>query len=169
MRCKPLSLVASLVVSALLAGCAANSDRYPSLAIRDIERVSGTFEVDPQIATPPPTLPASDLENIPALVESARNAHLRFIDAAPSARRAVAAASGSGVDDNRWASAQVALADLESLRSMAAIPLGDLDRLHAIASITFAEKLAVNAAREEVLAMIKEDEVLAELRGRLDR
>ena len=166
MRCKTLSLVASLVVSAVLAGCTASSDRYPSLAIRDIERVSGTFEVDPSDAAPPPSLPAADLENIPALIATARSAHQQFIEAAPSARREVAAAIGSNVTDNRWASAQVALADLESLRSQAAIPLGDLDRLHAVASITFADKLAVDAAREEVLAMItEEDQVLAELRG----
>lgn len=170
MRCKPLSLVASLVAFACLGGCAANADRYPSLAIRDIERVSGTSDVDPATAEPPPSLPAADLENIPALVATARSAHQQFIEAAPSARREVAAAIGSNVTDNRWASAQVALADLESLRSQAAIPLADLDRLNAEAAITFADSEAVDKALAEVLDMIEEeDQVLAELRGRLDR
>lgn len=170
MRCKPLSLVASLVVSACLGGCAASADRYPSLAIRDIERVSGTFDVDPASAEPPPALPASELDTIPGLVATAQSAHQRFIAAAPSARRQVAAAIGANVNDNSWASAQVALADLESLRSQAAIPLGDLDRLNAEAAITFADSQAVDQARAEVLTMIEEeDQVLAELRGRLTR
>ena len=54
-RCKPFNTAALLVAPALLAGCAADTDRYPSLAIRDVERVSGTFEVAEGDPAPAPT------------------------------------------------------------------------------------------------------------------
>lgn len=165
----PLSVMPLLALSVALGGCASGSDRYPSLAIRDVERVSGSFDVsESEDTAPAPTLSADDLASIPAMVEAARAAHARFLEAEPAARRNVAAAAGTGVTDNRWSTAQVALAGLESLRSQAAVPLADLDRLHAEAATTFVVSPELQEARSEVVALIsQEDQVLGELRGRM--
>jgi hypothetical protein len=155
---------------ASLAACASTGDRYPSLAIRDAERISGEFAVAPSTpeVAPVPRLPADTLGRIGALRTQAASAHQKFVAAVPGARNAVGNARGAGVEDDRWAGAQVALADLDSSRSEAAIALGDLDLLFADAAIEQAQREEIVAARSEVTALIaEEDLILAELRGAL--
>ena len=86
----------------LVAGCAASSDRYPSLAVRDVERAEGTF--DP---VPGPQLDVPEVEvdvgpdlgaGLTSLVADAQAAHTAFTDAVPAAERSVRAASGSSWD-----------------------------------------------------------------------
>ena len=98
----------------LVAGCAASSDRYPSLAVRDVERAEGTF--DP---VPGPQLDVPEVEvdvgpdlgaGLTSLVADAQAAHTAFTDAVPAAERSVRAASGSSIGSDSWAAAQVALA-----------------------------------------------------------
>ena len=68
----------------LVAGCAASSDRYPSLAVRDVERAEGTF--DP---VPGPQLDVPEVEvdvgpdlgaGLTSLVADAQAAHTAFTD-----------------------------------------------------------------------------------------
>jgi len=155
-----------LAMGALLCACASSSDRYPSLAIRDVERASGTFyPVAPQPIEPAAISPDT-VSRIEQLVAQARSAHSDFASAAPSARASVNAAAGLGPESNVWAVAQVALADLDSHRSLAAIALADLDLLFANATLEFSERARIDAAREEVIALLaEEDAVLADLRG----
>ena len=50
---EPRLLLAALAIA--LAGCSTDPALYPSLSIRDAERVSGTFEpVEPERYVPPP-------------------------------------------------------------------------------------------------------------------
>lgn len=160
-------LVPPLLALALSA-CASTSDRYPSLAIRDAERVQGSFEPD-TAATPPPALapPSADLlARLSELRSEAASAHGEFLSIVPRAQRLVASAGGVGSDS--WASAQVALASLDGARSKAAVPLGDLDVLFIDATLAAEQREAIGEVRAEVLRLIEaEDETLARLRGRL--
>lgn len=152
-----------------LAGCAGSADKYPSLAIRDFERAPATAPGDGDDGgAGSPALSQSDIQNLENLVAKAREAHQRFLRSAPQTQRLVSAAAGGGVTDNRWASAQVALANLESLRSEAAIPLGDIDRIYAESAIDLAMPDQVALARQDIVALIaEEDRLLASLRGRI--
>ncbi len=157
----------------LLAGCASTaSDRYPSLATRDVERAEGTFEPVETPALDVPAVEVEDAANLPerlaALVAQARSAHASFVEAVPAAERRVAAADGASVGTDSWAAAQVALADLDSARSTAAIALGDLDILFAAATVQAEDASAIAAAREAVIALVsEEDTVLERLRARV--
>lgn len=163
-----ISLTAILIMAGVsLGGCAGASDKYASLAMRDFEKADpAQYESDDTVVAP--SISTEGLAVVRGLVANAQSAHQRFMSAAPGARQAVNAAIGAGVTENRWASAQVALADLDSLRSQAAIPLGDLDRIFVEASVELAEAEEVSSARQEVVSMIEqEDRLLADLRGKL--
>ncbi|WP_394731140.1 hypothetical protein [Altererythrobacter sp. GH1-8] len=162
-----------VITTVLLAvsACAASSERYPSLAIRDVERISGVFEpVEPGGETlRPTTAPAGQANQLQALVAQANSAHTAFMAAVPATRAAIDGIGAKVPGDKSWTDAQVALAELDSQRSIAAIALGDLDLLYANASVDFAEREAISEAREQVISsIILEDTILAELRGRAD-
>ncbi|WP_157075185.1 hypothetical protein [Erythrobacter sp. AP23] len=165
-------LVAPLA-AILLAGCASTaSDRYPSLAIRDVERAEGTFEPVPSPRLDVPEVEvdlAGGLEaRLAALLGHAQAAHTDFTSAVPAAERRVEAAAGSAMGSDSWAAAQVALADLDSARSNAAIALGDLDILFTAATVQAEDAAAIAATRDAVVALVaEEDAVLERLRARV--
>ncbi|MDP4574763.1 hypothetical protein Q9K02_06370 [Qipengyuania sp. G39] len=171
MTYRKLSLAACPAL--LLAGCATPADSdYPSLAVRDIERAEGQFDVGPPqtIDVPAVETPLSGPlpEQLAALVARATEAHRAFTSALPTAERRVAAASGAGIGSDSWAAAQVALADLDSSRSLASVPLGDLDILYAAASVQADDTAAIEAARSQVIALVaEEDAALERLRARV--
>ena len=156
-----------------LASCATpDSDRYPSLGIRDVERAQGQFEPVPAepLAVPPVEIPLDGPldDRLAALREAATASHRAFTAAAPAATRAANAAAGSATGSTAWAAAQVALADLDSARSMTAIALGDLDTLMVSRAVQGEDLRAVEAVRQEVLEVLgEEDRTLAELRGKV--
>lgn len=163
---------AALVLALGLGACQSASGDYPSLAIRDIERAEGRFETveTPQLDVPevPTGLTGPLPERLAALSQSARAAHERFLAAQPEASRLTAAASGASIGSDAWASAEVALSDLDSIRSDTAIALADLDILAIAASVQSEERTAIDATRAEVLALIaQEDDALRDLRGRM--
>lgn len=154
----------------LLSGCAAPRADYPTLAIRDAERVEGSFSADTPVPNPPAEIPLNleMTERLILLQASAALAHRTFLNAVPSAGQLVDAASGAGAESNRWASAQIALADLDSARSQTAIPLADLDMLHADAALTLEQRRDIINARNAVTGMIAEqDAVLSTLHGKM--
>ena len=180
--CRPACYVASmpsyarpLIALSLATGlgaCASAGADYPSLATRDAERVEGQFTTgEPaRIDVPPVEIsyegPLAD--RLTALVAMAEEAHTAFLEATPRARRTVAAASSSEIGSDAWASAQVALAELDSARSLAAVPLSDLDALYTAARVSVEETAAIEAARSRVITLVsEEDAVLADLRGRI--
>ncbi len=161
--------LAAANLAILLPGCASPQANYPSLAIRDAERVQVTPETIPpaQPAAQPP-LSAELVQRIAQLQTSASNAHSTFLNAVQGTERLVDAAAGSDETSNRWASAQIALASLESLRSLAAVPLGDLDLLHADAALALDQRKIIEDARAAVVGMIaQEDAILAGLRAKM--
>ncbi len=170
MTIRALSLLALLAT--ILGGCASTDTRYPSLAVRDVERAEGEFE---PVETPPISVPPVEtgltgaLEpRLAALVAQTQEAHRDFTAAVPTTTRLASAASGSAIGSDAWASAQVALADLDSARSQAAIALGDLDILFIAASVEGAERTAIVAARDQVIALVaEEDAVLERLRAQV--
>ena len=137
----------------LLAACASSGD-YPSLAQRPAERVEGTLTPAAPDATPaPPPAPSADLvERLAALRGEAAARHAEFTAALPVAQRLANAAGSTGSDS--WASAQVALADL--------------DTLWVDATLDGGAREAIGATRSEVESLVRqEDEALARLRARV--
>lgn len=159
-----------LVAAILLSACAstANQGAYPSLAQRDAERSTGQFEVEQRRLDVPPVDVNSDQPlpaRLAALVDQGAAAHAGFVAARPGAARLAQAASGSAIGSDAWASAQVALADLDSYRSEAAVALGELDVLFVAASVAAEDTATIASARDRVTAMIgDEDEALEQLR-----
>lgn len=173
-----MSRFANLAVSATclagLSACSSTSGDYPSLAIRDVERVEGRFEAGERRQIDVPEVEVELAGGLDAqlaqLVAAARTAHERFTALVPQARRRVAAAGSRSVASDAWGSAQVAVAELEAARSVAAVPLGDLEAIYVSQTVQAAQSPAMLAAREQVLGWIaEEDAVLAELGARLGR
>lgn len=157
-----------LISIALLASCASGGGDYPSLAQRPAERAQGTFTPDAAVPAPPaPVAPSAGLvARLAELRSQAEALHREFRDAAPAAQRLANAAGSRGSDS--WAAAEVALSDLDSIRSRAAVALADLDALWIDSTLEAGPREAIGAARSEVEALIaEEDAVLARLRGRV--
>lgn len=160
-------IAASLAPAMVLAACASTGD-YPSLAQRPVERAGGTFATGtpPAVLAPPPAPSADLLARLAELQRDAASLHAQFVDATPAANR-LAAAAGAKASDS-WASAQVALADLDSLRSRVAVSLADLDSLWVDANVEGGPREAIGSARDSVQALVaQEDELLARLRSRV--
>lgn len=161
-----------LVALPALAACATSGDRYPSLAIRDVERAQGQFEpvASAPLAVPEVAVPAGGplADRLAALGASADAAHRAFLASAPAATRRANAAAGAAIGSDAWATAQVALADLDSARSATAIALGDLDTLMVANAVQAQDVSAIEAVRQQVIAQVTEqDEVLARLRAQV--
>ena len=155
-----------------LTACATSGGKYPSLAIRDVERAQGQFEPAPATPLDVPEVPAVDggpiAERLTALGAAATASHKAFLASAPIASRLASAAAGSAIGTPAWAAAQVALADLDSARSATAIALGDLDALMVGTAVQAQDVSAIELVRQQVLAQIgEEDETLARLRAQV--
>lgn len=162
----------ALATLPLLAACATPTGKYPSLAVRDVERAQGQFEPIPAAPLDVPEIPELEEGPLPqrleALGAAADAAHAAFVAKARGAARLAAAAAGAPVASSAWASAQVALADLASARSATAIPLAELDALMVGTAIQARDVSAIELVRQRVLNQIsEEDETLARLRARL--
>ncbi|MDJ0643982.1 MAG: hypothetical protein QNJ15_14305, partial [Erythrobacter sp.] len=139
------------MASALVGGCAGSSDQYPSLAIRDAERVSGQFSPTRSAEAPAsPTRQPRANGDIARLVEQAEDSHRAFVAAQSSTSRLVSGARGSGSESEARAQALVALADLSSKRSDTAIALADLDMMAAETAIDLFSSAALDEAQELV-------------------
>ena len=160
MRFNRVCLIA--VLGASLGACATASDKYPSLALRDAERVTGTLQPAEPAAYVPPAPPAATLSRLDQLAAEAASAHQGFLSEAPRVRSAVAAARGAQPGAESWAVAQVALAGLEASRSKAMIALADLDRLYVDAAVAGEEIDRIGTARDRVAAQVDEQNAAIE-------
>lgn len=167
-----------LVVIALpmaLSACASAGGDYPSLAIRSAERVSGSGQpVTPEpVALPAPPLDTATGQRIDLAVARARKAHASFRSAIGGASGTIAAARGSQAPADAWTAAQIALADLQSLRSDGVIAQADLDQIYAEERMADPARLTPTAqallgARETVDAWVEEqDRAIARLASQL--
>lgn len=169
------ALLSALALPLCLAACAGSARNYPSLALRDAERITGTAEPAEAEATPAPAPPASAglKGQIAGLVDSARQAHDEFLASQEGTEQAISAASGAASASESWTQAQVALAGLESARSNAVISLTELDQLYAVERVASPDAptpsaLAIAAARDEVSGWVEaESTVIADLRSRI--
>lgn len=148
----------ALVAPVALAACSSSAVDYPSLAIRDVERVSGTMEVPPPPPLPDP--PPATLASLDDLAATARTAHQQFLAAAPRARSVASSAAGTRPGSDAWAQAQVAIADLEAQRSQAMIALADLDRIYVQSAVDAQDTAAITAVRAEIDALVVEEDAL---------
>jgi hypothetical protein len=146
--------LAPLLLLASLGACTASAD-YPSLALRDAERATGTFQ--PVAAAPyiPPATPAAVLGRLEQLAADASDAHRAFQADTAGVRRLVGAARGAEPGGESWAVAQVAIAGLEADRSRAMITLADLDRLMVDAALEGAELERIVAVRDDVITQVE--------------
>ncbi len=142
-----------------LAACAA-PEGYPSLAVRDSERVSGSFDAPSSPAFIPTATAPATIAELGELAEMAREAHASFLAQAGEARRPVANAAGAARGSLEWSAAQVAIARLESTRSNALVALADIDRLYVAAALEGGELERLAAARDEVAALVEQEERL---------
>jgi hypothetical protein len=166
------ALAAACLLGSCLAACATPSDKYPSLAIRDVERAQGQFEPAPRAPLDVPEIPSSTTgplgERLAALGAAAAASHRAFTASAGRATRLANAAAGAAIGSDAWASAQVALSDLDSARSTTAIALAELDTLMVSAAIQAQDVSAIELVRQQVLAQVgEEDETLARLRSQV--
>ena len=149
----PFPLVVIALPIALLAGCAAPQAEYPSLAVRDVERVSGSMEVQPVAPLPAPD--AATLGSLDGILAQARAAQAEFAALTPAARGVVAAASGQPRGSDSWSRAQIAVAQLESRRSRTMIAMADLDRLYVSAATDGADPAQIAGVRAEVEGIVE--------------
>ena len=168
----PIRLAACLAVTLALSACAADQGRYPSLARRPAERISGSSAVVAPAPAPAllPEIAASPelAARLGQLVGRIETVHQRFLARRPAAAARVSAAAGAAVASDSWSVATIALADLETTRSEAMIALADLDAMWVTARIAGEEAPALAAARDHAIALIgQEDAILAGLRGRM--
>lgn len=148
----------------LLVGCVGSGDKYPSLAVRDAERVTGAFNPAPTEAEPIQIDPAL-LAGLPAIEARAQRSYDAFLAAVPRVEAAVQAARGRSQTSNQWAAAQVSLSDLDAQRSQTAIALADVDQIYAEASSDLAMAPEIAELRAKIATQISsEDQILAELR-----
>lgn len=159
------------LLSPLLAACAGDSSRYPSLAIREAERVSGELEpappVEPVDLAILPLVPSSDIDS---LVEQASALNRSFAAKVGSVRALATQARGTGRDSEARGRAIVALADLTSLRSQTEVPLGDLDLLVAERTNRLEPADAALAAHAQVKELVDaQNRTLAQLWSLLDQ
>ncbi|MEP3049993.1 MAG: hypothetical protein ABJP48_03140 [Erythrobacter sp.] len=167
MKSKPKTTVAlSGIAACLLGGCVGSGDKYPSLEIRDAERI--TFAANP--ASQPDQGEVAPLAqmtaDLPSILDRARAGGQAFDAAVPSARSAVLAARGTTPDNNNWARAQIALADLATHRTQVAIALSDADLLYAKAISESYRRGEIETLRQTIEAQLNaHDRVLAELDG----
>ena len=144
-----------LAITLLAAGCAsAPEGEYPSLMIRDAERVSGGIAVEPYV---PPAPSAGTIASAGEAAARARAAHAEFMAALPAARNRVNAARGGGTGSDAWSAAQVAVANLEGARGEALVALADLDALYVETSNDGQAIAPVQDERAEIVALIEQE------------
>lgn len=143
---RALSTAALLAAAVLLQACAASTE-FPSLAVRDVERVEGSGTPAAGTADALPALPPASADlttRLAGLLDVARKAHASFQAKQPATERAVAAAGPARSDG--WTSAEVALSDLQTSRSGGLTALAELDQLYVDERAAHPEQVSPAAA-----------------------
>ncbi|MEZ5689154.1 MAG: hypothetical protein R3E21_10280 [Caenibius sp.] len=164
MKCRANTLPVLILAGLALSGCASDSARYPSLAIRDVEkaseeRVHGTLQpAGAQTPTSPPIPASTDLASrLQQLDSDARAAHNDFLAMAPSAKIRAEAARGAAPGSDSWFAALLALAELDSLHGRLMTALSDLDALHVEAELDGAGRPEVSSTQNAIETLAAEE------------
>lgn len=167
-RITPLLLAGA---SLALAACAKDQGTYPSLAKRPGERIVASWPPAPPAPPPPPApLDPATTSRLDLLVAEARSADARFHGKEARARKLVSAARNAPMGSEAWSVATVAVSELEAARAQAMVAMADLDSLYAAARTEGRDVTRIEAARDQVMAIIAgQDRVLESLRGVLER
>ena len=119
---RPIALL--LALSA--AGCAASSDKYPSLALRPIETRSDAETVTPlPAATPDAALDAQ----VAAVAAKLAKLDTDFTAGAAKADAAAKARGAQATGSDQWLTAQSSLAEIEGLRGDLLGTVSDIERM----------------------------------------
>lgn len=137
----------------LLGGCA-RSEGFPSLAIRDSERITGQMPAPDAAAQSRPAPQPEPTTEIAAIVARARSADTRFRAEQPAAERLITSVAGSASGSDGWSRAQLVIASLEAIRSETMLALADLDQIRVTAQAAGEEATQSTAAVAEVEAML---------------
>ncbi|MEM6909861.1 MAG: hypothetical protein AAF494_14410 [Pseudomonadota bacterium] len=150
--------ISSLLAMSLVA-CAGDSERYPSLAVRDVERLNGEFSTSAPASMPAELPePISQTRSVDALMASAEISHAKFMAAVPNARAMLNRAQSSAGNQQPNPDTLVALSKLAALRGETAIALSELDLLAADTAMRFETASQVEAARMQVLTFVSEQD-----------
>ncbi|MFM5916350.1 MAG: hypothetical protein ACKOOL_02330 [Novosphingobium sp.] len=162
-------LILSAPFLLMIAGCASERGEYPSLARRPAERITADFDTPAapvEVVRPAP--PVSVTGKLGSLVSAAQAADAKFSSREPRARTAVSAGAGAKIGSESWATATIAVAELEAARAEAMLALADLDTLFNDTSVNGEDARGIGTERDKVIGLIaRQDRVLAELRSQL--
>lgn len=145
---------------ALAAGCASTTGDYPTLDMREGERVSGTLAAPVAAAPTPPAPPAPVNERATALAEQARAAHAAFLETAGAVRAPIAQSAGAAPGSDAWSAAQLALAELSTNRSEVMVALAELDLLYLQAANAGQALGPIGETRAGVEALVADEDRL---------
>jgi transcriptional antiterminator Rof (Rho-off) len=145
-------------ISASLWACASGGGDYPSLAIRDGERMTGSAAT-PEAAAPAERVALSKdtVTRVAQLAELGRANHAEFSQIESRAERLVTAARGSAITTKANASAQIALAELQSAHEATLSVLAELDVLLANATLAGTQLTAIESARTDAAALAEQE------------
>ena len=162
MVCKPVSASAcGLALILALGACTSTSDRYPSLAIREAERIHGSAQPVAPAPPPQPVPPSAELaQRLAQLRGEATRSHQAFLSAAPRTRALVNAARGSAVASDPWIAAQASLSGLEVTRNRTMEAMADLDKLLLQAEMEGGAREAVAETQAQVNSLLDEENAL---------
>lgn len=161
---KLLRTCAVILPASLLLQACSTREGYPSIDIRDSERVSMTMATPGSDGFTPAPMPAATIENLDQLVASASSANERFAAASAKVEDSVGRAAGAAIGSEEWAVAQVEIAGLESLRSDTMLALAGIDQIFVGSVINGEEFKAAERARDGVSRLVAEqDSVIAAL------
>ena len=128
MQRSPLLFVAAIGLAGSLAGCARDTENYPSLSPRAVEKL-GFAEPEPDAAPvafkADPALDATIADDRRQLATIASG----FAEAATRSETAVRGARGRAVGSDAWLEAQTSLASLDDYRAQASSLATDVDTL----------------------------------------
>ena len=162
--------LAPVAAALLVAGCAKDQALYPSLAIRDQERVTGVATPVPPAPATPPVQGSAGTGNFAKYHADAADAHRRLLAAAEGARGTIAAARGAEVGGDAWSAAAIAVGNLETIRSEAMIALAELDLLYVAAQTEGRDVPELVSALSQVNAMVlEEDRLIAAMNQSIGR
>lgn len=118
-------------------------------------------------------LPADLEAQIAAIAQRADTARADFVTGMITTQRLVDRARGAGVTSDRWAAAEISLANLTSLHNAATLALADLDLLAAQAATGLAapDRIAAIASAQDRIAGVlsEQDRTIAALGAALER
>lgn len=121
----PARQAIAIALIAVLAGCAKQSESYPSLAPRPIERLSLAEPSRPE--APAAVADTAAEQRYATLIARARAADNDFRHVLEEERAALGRGRGAAQGSEAWIAAQVSLSRIETARGPVAKALADLD------------------------------------------